>query len=72
MNDLTIGEIFLLRRKRMKLSQSEVANLAGVSRNYVAMIERGFGGAKLSVYAKIAEALKCQMKIDFIAHSEDE
>lgn len=40
-NDSHIGEQILQKRKEMKLTQQEVAEKAGISRNYVSMIERG-------------------------------
>lgn len=35
------GKNILVLRKERKLTQEELANLAGVSRNYISMIERG-------------------------------
>lgn len=41
MIDLSLSELIVTQRKRLRLSQSDLAESAGVSRNYVSMIERG-------------------------------
>ena len=38
---MTFGEEVMLQRKRTGLSQTELAERVGISRNYVSLIERG-------------------------------
>ena len=49
-----------LRRKRksMKLTQEEFANLCGLHRTYIGAIERGERNITLSTLASIANAIK--------------
>lgn len=41
MNAIELGRQVLAKRKEKKLSQAELGEMAGISRNYVSMIERG-------------------------------
>ena len=52
------GERVRARRKVLGLSQEELAELAGVHRTYVGMIERGEKNITLRNIAKLAKALK--------------
>ena len=53
-----IGYALLIRRKRRGLSQAQLARLAGISRNYVSLIERG-GAANISmrIFMQLAKIL---------------
>ncbi len=46
-----------LRRER-KLTQEELADLAGLNRNYVGMIEREENAATVDILEQLAEALQ--------------
>lgn len=41
MNAIELGRQVLAKRKEKKLSQTELGEMAGISRNYVSIIERG-------------------------------
>jgi transcriptional regulator with XRE-family HTH domain len=54
----TLSEMILVARKRMHLSQTELAKAAGISRNYVSFIERGnIEHVSLGVLKKICDEL---------------
>ncbi|MFA6549480.1 MAG: helix-turn-helix transcriptional regulator [Candidatus Margulisiibacteriota bacterium] len=46
------------RRKKLRLSQEALADIAGVHRTYIGMIERAEKNATLESIEKIAKALK--------------
>lgn len=52
------GDVIRRRRKRMGISQEELAHRAGVSRNYISMLELGHGSPTLNVVAMLARALE--------------
>jgi transcriptional regulator with XRE-family HTH domain len=45
-------------RVNRRLTQSEVADKAGISTNYYARIERGDTGISMDIFEKIVKALK--------------
>ncbi len=55
----TLGKNLRIFRTEKKLSQEELAKLAGVSRNYISMIERGSQGINISeqIIQKLAGGL---------------
>jgi transcriptional regulator with XRE-family HTH domain len=55
---LNFGENVRKERARRKLSQEKLAELAGVHRTYIGMIERGEKNITLRNIEKIARALK--------------
>lgn len=58
MNYTELGFAVLKRRREKNLSQKALANLSGVSRNYISMIERGEAdNISVDVLNKLAEAL---------------
>lgn len=65
MKNKTIGQKFgdRLREERLKqkLSQEKLAELAGVHRNYIGLIERAELDPALSYIEKIAKALKVKI-----------
>ena len=61
---MTIFEMILLWRKRRDLTQEELADKAGVSRNSISMIERGEYNPTLDQLNKIAKALLLELIID--------
>lgn len=57
-------------RKIKKLTQSQLAELTGLSDNFIGVIERGEGGPTIKTLKKIADAL--QIKIEELFHFEEE
>jgi transcriptional regulator with XRE-family HTH domain len=55
------GEAIRRRRERADLSQEALGQAAGVSRNYVGMLERGENAATVVVLQQLAQALKTTM-----------
>lgn len=53
-----IGKNLKKAREKMKLTQSEVAEKAGINVNYYARIERGDARASTDVLKEIARVLK--------------
>ena len=62
--DMTIFERISLWRKRRDLTQEELADKAGVSRNSISMIERGEYNPTLEQLTKISKALELELLID--------
>lgn len=61
----------VLRRHEKKMSQAELGKAAGVSRNYISMIERGFiDNVSFLVLAKICMALSMALTIDATNYEE--
>ncbi len=56
-------------RKEKNVSQEDLADRAGVNRNYVGMVERGENAPTVDVLEKFAEALGVE-PIAFLAASE--
>lgn len=54
---MSLGQAIKLVRKDSRLTQEELAELANLSRSYVADIERGRYSPSMSTLEKIAEAL---------------
>lgn len=56
-------------RKEKKLTQEQLANLAGIKRNYYGLIENGLRNPSLDVAIKVAialnESLECVFEDDF-------
>jgi transcriptional regulator with XRE-family HTH domain len=61
---LSLGEKIVLYRKRRKLSQAELAEIAGVSRNSISMLERGEYNPTLDQLRKISTALEVELVVD--------
>lgn len=58
MNYQELGFAILRRRREKRLSQQKLANLSGLSRNYISMIERGeVKNISIEVLVKLAKAL---------------
>lgn len=52
-----IGTQIKERRKALKITQQELADLAGISINTVVAVERGQGDPKISTYLAICKVL---------------
>ena len=57
MNMKTLGIQIKERRKALKITQKELADLAGISINTVVAAERGQGDPKISTYLAICNVL---------------
>ncbi|MFI3295117.1 MAG: helix-turn-helix transcriptional regulator [Rikenellaceae bacterium] len=66
MNDQDILKVFAMkvrhRRKELSLSQEKLAELAGLHRTYIGMIERAEKNITLKNIQKIARALNVDIK----------
>ena len=62
---MTIFEAFLIERRRMKASQSDIAKRAGLHRNTVSALENGNLDIRLSTVIKIASAMGLNVEIKF-------
>ena len=51
------GAIVRKRRTEQGISQESLANLAGLHRTYISMLERGIRNPSLTVILRLAEAL---------------
>lgn len=57
MNMKTLGMQIKERRKALKITQKDLADLAGISINTVVAAERGQGDPKISTYLAICNVL---------------
>lgn len=64
-----IGQRIKAIRKSLNLTQAQLAEKAGVSDNFIGLIERGEGRPTLDTVAKIAEALRIKLQDLFIEDS---
>lgn len=62
---LKTGEVVAVIRRRKRLSQQVVADMAGVSRVTLARLEAGNDHIQLNTLARIAEALGLSLQIGF-------
>jgi transcriptional regulator with XRE-family HTH domain len=63
-NGLKLHQRMLLRRRELNLTQQQVAERAGITRNYVSQIERGsLGSVTLKTLFAYAEVLGWAMDI---------
>lgn len=60
----TIGKIILQRRKSLKITQPDLAELAGISVNSLYKIERGQANPTLELIEKIAGVLGLDVKLE--------
>ena len=61
---LELGLVIRDRRRRLKLSQTELARKAGVGRQWVVAIERGKSRAELGLVLRTLSALGLTLTID--------
>ncbi len=59
-----IGEAIKHRRKELKITQTHLAELAGVSHNTLYKLERGQGNPSLDVVTKVAEVLGMELNLE--------
>lgn len=60
-----VGRSIFTLRKAARMTQSELAEAAGIGNEYISKIERGLGSPSLETLAKIAQALQVEMKVLF-------
>ena len=66
MTNSTIGNNIKLRRKFLKVTQTQLADLSGLSINTLYKIERGQANPTIDTLIKIADILGMKMTIDII------
>ena len=69
-DNLSLSERLWITRKRLSLSQEELANKTGLSRNGIAMMERGEYNPTIDFLFKLCHGLNMELKIDIIPFSE--
>lgn len=57
-----LGESIITHRKKLKLSQQQVATLSDVDRSYLAEVEEGKANPSIRFLHKIAKILKIKIK----------
>ena len=62
-----IGENIKLARKRRKLSESQIAERAGISRSTVQLLEKGEPGVSMSAYVQVLFVLGLESDLKKIA-----
>lgn len=58
-----VAEQLKTSRKRIGMTQEQIASVLGVSRNYIAQIEMGKKIPSLRLLIRIAEVIKCDVHI---------
>ncbi len=58
----SLGAKVRAKRKRLHLSQEELAEKADLTRNYIGDVERAEKKVTVETLAKIARALKCRVR----------
>lgn len=65
--EISLPEMIVIHRKRLHLSQSELAKRAGVSRNYISLMECGHvENVTLNVLQSVCRELGFEIKFDFV------
>jgi DNA-binding Xre family transcriptional regulator len=69
--NITLSELIGIHRDRLHMSQTELARLSGVSRNYISLIERGRAeNISLKTLYKICYHLGLNIEIFYDAESQ--
>ena len=64
MSEFTVSDCIMIKRKRLKLSQSDLAAAVHVSRNYISLIERGqYDNVSIKVMRAICKELDLEMQV---------
>ena len=66
MTNSSIGNSIKLRRKYLKVTQSQLADLSGLSINTLYKIERGQANPTIDTLISISDILGMEMKIETI------
>lgn len=64
--ELTFGQRIRFLRKEKNMTQSQLAEVSGLHRNYISDTERGRRNISLLCMAKLADGLQCSIKDFFI------
>ena len=59
----TLGEQYKRRRKELKITQSQLAELTNISVNTLVQLERGKGNPTLDIMTKVADALGLELTL---------
>ena len=71
--DVSLSELVVIYRKRLNLTQAELAKRAGVSRNYISLIERGhIENVTLNVYHAVCRELGFDIQFNFVEKKQEE
>lgn len=65
-----LGENIKLARKRRKLSESQMAERAGISRSTVQLLEKGEAGVSMSAYVQVLFVLGLENDLKAIAFDD--
>lgn len=65
-----IGRKIRIIRKRQKKTQADLADLTGLSDNYIALLERGHRSPSIETLDKISKALKTPINSFFVFTDE--
>ena len=57
----SLGEVIAFRRKKMNMSQEQLAEESGVDRAFLSNVEKGKRNPSFGVVASIAEGLKLRL-----------
>ena len=66
MNAKELGKAIQLRRKSRKISQEDLAEIAGIGQRTLRDIEKGSGNPELTTLLKLCEVLGMNLTIDII------
>ena len=66
MNAKELGKAIQLRRKSRKISQEDLAEIAGIGQRTLRDIEKGSGNPELTTLLKLCEVLGLNLTIDII------
>jgi y4mF family transcriptional regulator len=59
-----LGKVVKTRRKDLKITQPQLADLAGISKNTLYKLERGISNPTIEVLMKIADVLGMEIKLE--------
>lgn len=59
-----IGQTIRERRKELAITQPDLSELAGISKNTLYKLERGQGNPSLDVLTKLANVLGMELKLE--------
>lgn len=69
---MTLAETLLLSRRRLGLSQTELAKMAGVSRNTISALENGDLHVRIGTILDVFGAIGVTVTFSLVAKKSDE
>ena len=69
---MSLYDFFAYARRQAGMTQAQLAKKAGVSRNYIGMIEHGGANVTYSTLVKVAGALGYKMTVNLYPKEGDE